>query len=725
MKQRIVKGVCDLKLSGKIFAGFTLVALIPGAVGIIGIMSMKTAFGMVMIQSIAMIASIALGFFFSKKISYPVEQMADEISKSRIKIDYLNNIPTPIVSIDKDYNIIYMNNAGAKLVGLTPKECEGRKCFEMFKTPHCHTSECRCHQAMEQDGVFVGETTANPNGLAIPIQYTAVPVKDRDGTIVGALEYVVDITNLKQAIDDALTKVQYLNKIPTPVMVVDKDFNVQFMNQAGAQAVGRTPEGCMGQKCFSLFNTKHCNTAECRVAKAIREDGVFTGDTVANLPTGELPIRYSAAPIKDADGNLVGAMEYVIDISEEYQAVDEIRNLSMAAVEGRLDARANPAKYNICGFRDVAQGINDTLDAVIEPIKEASAVLQNMAEGDLRVRVTGNYKGDHAEIKNALNMFLEKIGEMIGQVKESSNMVANAANETSLGNQDLSQRTEEQASSLEEISSTIEEVAASLQKSSEGAHVADSNSKGTLEIVRKGEIVVNELHQAMREITNGSRAIAEIIAKVNDIAFQTNLLALNAAVEAARAGEQGRGFAVVAAEVRNLAGRTAESSREIEGLIKESLTKVDHGNNLMEETTTVLKNIVDNTQETADVIAEIASSIHEQSGAADDIRTAVEQLNQVTQQNASLVEEIAGASEALNNEAEELTSLVSLFKTNETSNERNQANGRMERAKRMTDPRKEAHYFSDRLVAAAGEPKYRMQAERMAANFNENDFEKF
>lgn len=358
--------------------------------------------------------------------------------------------------------------------------------------------------------------------------------------------------------------------------------------------------------------------------------------------------------------------------------------------------------------------------SITKVVNQMLNMLKDMAEsgGDLTKRIEVKSKDEIGELAHWFNTFLDKLHDIISQIRQSADAVASAANETSLGNQDLSQRTEEQASSLEEISSTIEEVTASLQKSSENSNEADVSSKSTLQTVHQGENVVNELHGAMVEITKGSHAIAEIIAKVNDIAFQTNLLALNAAVEAARAGEQGRGFAVVAAEVRNLAGRTAESAKEIEGLIKESIQKVEHGNDLMEQTATVLNDIVQNTQKTTDVIGEIASSMREQSAAADDIRTAVEQLNQVTQQNASLVEEIAGSSEAVSNEAEEMSSLVGKFKLRDYAGQ--QVANYVTRL-----PKKEAHHFSDRLVAAAGESRNSKQAERMAANFNENDFEKF
>lgn len=106
--------------------------------------------------------------------------------------------------------------------------------------------------------------------------------------------------------------------MPTPVMVVDKEFNVQFMNPAGARVVGKSsPEDCVRQKCFKLFNTGHCNTPDCQVAKAIQQDGAFTNETKAKLPCGELAIRCTGVPLKDDNGDIVGGLEYIFDISKE------------------------------------------------------------------------------------------------------------------------------------------------------------------------------------------------------------------------------------------------------------------------------------------------------------------------------------------------------------------------------------------------------------------------
>ncbi|MBN1547359.1 MAG: Cache 3/Cache 2 fusion domain-containing protein, partial [Syntrophaceae bacterium] len=208
------------------------------------------------------------------------------------------------------------------------------------------------------------------------------------------------VKNIREAIADSSQKVDFLNKIPTPVMVVDKEMTVQFMNPAGAGAVGKTPQECMGKKCFELFKTSHCNTAECRVARAMQQNGTFTGDTVANLPSGELPIRYTGAPLKDESGQIIGGLEFVVDISEENQAVKEVTSIVADSLAGKLDTRGDPDKYQIAGFKNVIKGINDTLDAIIEPLNEVSQTLRTAASKDLTRMVEGDYKGQLAELKN-------------------------------------------------------------------------------------------------------------------------------------------------------------------------------------------------------------------------------------------------------------------------------------------------------------------------------------
>src|SRR6202023_1575640 len=171
------------------------------------------------------------------------------------------------------------------------------------------------------------------------------------------------------------------------------------------------------------------------------------------------------------------------------------------------------------------------------------------------------------------------------------------------GNANLSQRTEEQSSSLEETASSMEEMTTTVKQNADNAGQANQLALAARDQAEKGGSVVNQAVKAMSDINDASKKIADIIGVIDDIAFQTNLLALNAAVEAARAGEQGRGFAVVASEVRNLASRSAEAAKEIKTLIQDSVVKVEEGAKLVDQSGTMLQNIVSAVQTVNMVVA--------------------------------------------------------------------------------------------------------------------------
>lgn len=302
--------------------------------------------------------------------------------------------------------------------------------------------------------------------------------------------------------------------------------------------------------------------------------------------------------------------------------------------------------------------------SLTHPILKIKACLEQYATGDLTPVVEINRNDEIGEIARQLNTTARQISRLIGQIIATSGQVQSASQQIAAGNQDLSQRTQEQASTLEELAATIEEINASIQQTAANSNQADQLAQNTLEAVKEGERATQETIEAMVQISASSKQIAEIIKVVNDIAFQTNLLALNAAVEAARAGEQGRGFAVVAAEVRNLASRTAESAKEIEALIQESVDRIDRGNLLVKKSAEILEQIVTNTKRTSDVVIEVAAAMREQAAAIQQVQTATDQLNQVTQDNAAMVEEISASSQAMSHEAEKLREIVSKFKVN-------------------------------------------------------------
>ncbi len=167
----------------------------------------------------------------------------------------------------------------------------------------------------------------------------------------------------------------------------------------------------------------------------------------------------------------------------------------------------------------------------------------------------------------------------------------------------------------------------------------------------------------MGRIEASSQRIGDIVGMIDEIAFQTNLLALNAAVEAARAGDAGKGFAVVAQEVRSLAQRSAQASKEIKGLIGQSTTEVKGGADLVKKAGTTLDDILGSVKRVADIVAEIAAASQEQADGIEQVNAAVTQMDEMTQQNAALVEESSAAASALEDQSQELDRLMGFFQT--------------------------------------------------------------
>ncbi|MCP4349908.1 MAG: PAS domain-containing protein [Desulfobacterales bacterium] len=326
-------------------------------------------------------------------------------------VGHINHIPIPVVIMDRDLNIKFINEIGASVTGMVQEHLTGQKCYNIFRTSDCQTQKCACVKAMKTGNIETSETDAHIGDKDIFISYTGVPVKDRAGRISGVLEVISDQTETRDAMQDASAKVNYLNRIPTPVMAVDKEFNVQFINPAGASVLGKTPDDCTGQKCFNLFNTLHCNTEKCRLKRAMQQDSIFTGDTIARLPGGDLPIRYTGAPLKNSDGKIVGGLEYVVDISKELEITNSVTELANAAVEGRLDQRADIDKFE-GNYKQIVNGVNNTLDALIMPLKVAAEYINRISKGDIPEKITDDYKGDFNEIRNNLNMLIDAMDEI-------------------------------------------------------------------------------------------------------------------------------------------------------------------------------------------------------------------------------------------------------------------------------------------------------------------------
>ena len=330
-----------------------------------------------------------------------------------------------------------------------------------------------------------------------------------------------------------------------------------------------------------------------------------------------------------------------------------------------LDASYNPIMgadgkpYKVVKYaNDVTVQVDLTLQ-MEAAVAQTQKVLKAATDGDLSARLAAqSMSGDLRVMGESINALLVSMSGIVSRVKTAAGEVHRGAEEISQGNANLSQRTEQQASSLEQTASSMEEMTSSVKQNADNAAQANQLAVAARDQAENGGVVTARAVQAMNDINQSSKTIADIIGVIDEIAFQTNLLALNAAVEAARAGEQGRGFAVVAQEVRSLAGRSATAAKEIKLLIQDSVRKVQDGSVFVAKSGETLEQIVGAIKKVSDIVAEIAAASREQSSGIEQVNKAVMQMDEMTQQNAALVEEATAASHSMADQARSLNQMM-------------------------------------------------------------------
>jgi methyl-accepting chemotaxis protein len=423
----------------------------------------------------------------------------------------------------------------------------------------------------------------------------------------------------KTIYEDIQLKAKCLNEVPTPIMMADTEFNVLMMNAAGANAVGKTIEECIGKKCFSLFKTGDCNTENCAVGRAFRQNGVFTSETIANLPSGKLPIRYTGSPIKDAAGKIVAACEYVLDVSKEKAAVARMTEVSEHLAKA-------------------SQELTTASEQSGSATEQIASVSQQVAKGaEEQTRGIGE-----------VNVSINELGKAIEQVDQSSKEQSKAVEQATGIVQQVS-------SAAEQTANSAQEAATSASQAADVAKQGSATVEKTIEGIKKINTSMQDVAKKVGELGKHSEEIGGMIAVIDDIASQTNLLALNAAIEAARAGEQGRGFAVVADEVKKLAERTAKETKEIAALVGtvqkgvadsiqaslEGAKQAEAGSSLANEAGTALGQILDAINSMTSQIENISAAAEQMSASATEMVKVVDGVAKIAEQNLTVTKKMA------------------------------------------------------------------------------------
>lgn len=395
-------------------------------------------------------------------------------------------------------------------------------------------------------------------------------------------------------------------------------------------------------------------------------------ESSANLPfrsslqVAGRELELHATAVVDPHGESHGICLEWSDLTDQRNADAALQGMLASIRAGELRQRARCEEMGSFAGQACA-AMNEILDTILDPMDRFAKVVRALESGDLTERMSGQFSGEIGAIQSGLNSSLARMSETVDQLRVVTEGIGTGAAEIAKGASQLSGRIEQQASSLEETAASLEELTSTVKQNADNAAHANQLAGRARIQAEEGGTVVSKAIGAMSEIHKSSKQISEIIRVIDEIAFQTNLLALNASVEAARAGEQGRGFAVVASEVRNLAQRSAGAAKEINALIADSVSKVEEGSRLVDESGETLTEIVKSVKKVSDIIAEISAASQEQSSGVEQVNLAVMQMDSLTQQNASAVEQCAAASASMESQASTLGEIVSFFSLNPAS----------------------------------------------------------